>query len=276
LQTCDSLGQWPAAQACPAAPNAQATCSAGACAFQCNQGYGDCDGVAGNGCEIDVLKDDDNCGSCGRSCIGSYCIGTGQCEPAILTNLSAVPKGIAVDDAYVYWTVSGNVQRIGKDGGGSPTTLYTGSATWVDVSDTDVYFVEVGGAIKRMPKAGGAVTIMAPSTANMKAIDLDPIEGSVVYGAGSYPNGTLVKVTKTGFKTTLTTNPEPPTSVTANCGIAWATYSSSGSVISWFGTVATGQSYPSGVAANCVDVFWVTSNTVMQTGPTQFAATPDG
>jgi hypothetical protein len=51
--------------------NATATCAAGTCALgACAAGYGDCDGVAANGCEAS-LTTADRCGACGRACGGA-------------------------------------------------------------------------------------------------------------------------------------------------------------------------------------------------------------
>lgn len=52
-----------------AAANATSSCVLGACAIaQCAQGFGDCDGLAQNGCEADLLFDADRCGACGNVC----------------------------------------------------------------------------------------------------------------------------------------------------------------------------------------------------------------
>lgn len=51
-----------------ALPNAVASCSAGSCAIdRCNDGFGDCDSIANNGCEsrLDAVA---NCGACGVRC----------------------------------------------------------------------------------------------------------------------------------------------------------------------------------------------------------------
>jgi hypothetical protein len=49
-------------------PNTYFGCSDGACGtLKCNGGYGDCDSVRDNGCEV-ALTDDDNCGACGNKC----------------------------------------------------------------------------------------------------------------------------------------------------------------------------------------------------------------
>ncbi len=50
-------------------PNALATCNGGACALgACNAGFGNCDGMAANGCELPTLTDVNNCGTCGNVC----------------------------------------------------------------------------------------------------------------------------------------------------------------------------------------------------------------
>ncbi|MBI5534379.1 MAG: hypothetical protein HY898_16770 [Deltaproteobacteria bacterium] len=49
--------------------NANATCSAGKCVLaSCKSGFADCDAVATNGCEKDILTDAENCGVCGTVC----------------------------------------------------------------------------------------------------------------------------------------------------------------------------------------------------------------
>jgi len=49
--------------------NASASCSAGTCALgACNTGYGNCDGTASNGCEVDTRTTAAHCGACGRAC----------------------------------------------------------------------------------------------------------------------------------------------------------------------------------------------------------------
>jgi hypothetical protein len=51
------------------ANNATSTCAASACQIAaCNPGFGDCDGNASNGCEVNLLTSVNNCGACGRAC----------------------------------------------------------------------------------------------------------------------------------------------------------------------------------------------------------------
>ncbi|UJR82608.1 putative metal-binding motif-containing protein [Sandaracinus amylolyticus] len=53
---------------CPGGARAVAACTMGRCGFDCEDGYGDCDGEASNGCEADVYSDVLSCGACGRVC----------------------------------------------------------------------------------------------------------------------------------------------------------------------------------------------------------------
>ena len=50
---------------------------------ECASGFGDCDGVASNGCEVNLLTSKPNCGTCGHHCTGgalaSCC--SGMCVP---------------------------------------------------------------------------------------------------------------------------------------------------------------------------------------------------
>ncbi|MFO0626738.1 MAG: hypothetical protein U0325_14075 [Polyangiales bacterium] len=61
-------------------PNALPACSRGSCVLaSCNAGFATCDGVAANGCEVNVRTDVANCGRCGGACrAGDQCI-NGTC-----------------------------------------------------------------------------------------------------------------------------------------------------------------------------------------------------
>ena len=59
------------------------SCSGGACTFGgCTSGWGNCDGITGNGCET-PLNTDNNCGTCGGQCVLSHATSTcssGSCQ----------------------------------------------------------------------------------------------------------------------------------------------------------------------------------------------------
>jgi hypothetical protein len=74
---------------CPAAANATGACVGSRCGFACAAGFGDCDGVAANGCETPTTTSLAHCGACGRACnapanatsacVASACVVT--CDP---------------------------------------------------------------------------------------------------------------------------------------------------------------------------------------------------
>ncbi len=53
---------------CPSYPDSTSTCTAGTCGFTCLSGYGNCDGVASNGCETNLETNVNDCGACGNVC----------------------------------------------------------------------------------------------------------------------------------------------------------------------------------------------------------------
>jgi hypothetical protein len=54
--------------ACPARANATPTCTASSCGFSCTMGFGNCDLMAANGCEVNLSNTVANCGMCGMMC----------------------------------------------------------------------------------------------------------------------------------------------------------------------------------------------------------------
>ncbi len=71
--------------ACPARPNTTTTCASGRCGFRCLDGWGDCDGDATNGCEVDLNTTVSNCGRCGNVCVvagGTAACARGACTVA--------------------------------------------------------------------------------------------------------------------------------------------------------------------------------------------------
>jgi hypothetical protein len=80
--------------------NAAASCGTGTCVIaSCNAGFGDCDGLATNGCEVNTNTSDNHCGSCATvcsstngtpSCVAGACsitcsIGFGDCDSNVAT-----------------------------------------------------------------------------------------------------------------------------------------------------------------------------------------------
>ncbi len=66
------------AMAC-ALMNAEPACASSVCTVaRCSPGYGDCDRVPGNGCEVDLSVDPQHCGACGALCVTAN--GTAACR----------------------------------------------------------------------------------------------------------------------------------------------------------------------------------------------------
>ena len=67
---------------CASRANASAACVGGACEYECDPGFDDCDEMR-NGCETEVASDSLNCGACNNACEGTNAVvgcNGGQCE----------------------------------------------------------------------------------------------------------------------------------------------------------------------------------------------------
>jgi hypothetical protein len=94
---------------CPGGANATPACAMGACAIACNMNYGDCNKMAGDGCEVNLQTDNNNCGKCGTVCGGAtpVCI-AGKCgsthSTAMLTPDFNTNNWSGCGDNSNYWT----------------------------------------------------------------------------------------------------------------------------------------------------------------------------
>jgi len=64
---------------CPALPHAQRGCGDTCTIWRCDNGYGDCNGEAGDGCEVNTQTDAANCGHCGVACGAGQKCRHGEC-----------------------------------------------------------------------------------------------------------------------------------------------------------------------------------------------------
>ncbi len=64
----------------PQKPPPGAACTADCKSLICAAGRDDCDGEFANGCEVDLMTDEDHCGECGKECQVFDCKG-GSCQP---------------------------------------------------------------------------------------------------------------------------------------------------------------------------------------------------
>jgi hypothetical protein len=115
--------------ACAARPNTVASCAAGACAYRCAEGFGDCDGNASNGCEVDLRTSLSHCGACGRGCSvsnGSPVCGAGVCRVAACNTDYADCDGSAANGCEVNLLTT--TQHCGRCGAacGAGNSCYAG------------------------------------------------------------------------------------------------------------------------------------------------------
>jgi hypothetical protein len=88
---------------CPNGPNGKPACSLSSCTFACNSPFQDCDGMPGNGCEANTQVDPNNCGTCGKMCVGGCVMGACQCAG---TSAAAQPIPL---DIFVMLDKSGSM-----------------------------------------------------------------------------------------------------------------------------------------------------------------------
>jgi len=127
-------------------------------------------------------SDPNNCGVCGRSCLGGACA-AGKCAPLVLasgqgdsaygaawypynTDIGDALEGpdrIAVDDTHVYWlNLRGEVMRVPVSGGDAQRVAKTTvGPAWIVLDEQFVYFSTLGAEIFRVPKAGGSPARLA-------------------------------------------------------------------------------------------------------------------
>ncbi len=85
-------------------------------------------GSGSSGTCVDTTSDANNCGSCGRSCLGGSCL-SGVCQPWTVGGTSN-PSSVATDGTNIYWTEA-TLQTLLEvpAAGGNPITLATGAVT---------------------------------------------------------------------------------------------------------------------------------------------------
>lgn len=87
-------------------------CALGECTYTCQDGFGDCDELASNGCE-EPLNSPTHCGECDRACNG--CTADGLCPPTEIVTNEDMPRRVALSSEHLYFVTS--------PGGGLPGKL---------------------------------------------------------------------------------------------------------------------------------------------------------
>ena len=129
-QDCDAaVDETPASTTCSLPSVTMSTCVSGRCLIdECTVGRDDCDGRSANGCETDLYTDLENCGRCGRGCIGGVC-GGGACSRSTigggaLARVQPRATTYTIDapgsGASIAYTTDGSTPLLG-----APGTIYT-------------------------------------------------------------------------------------------------------------------------------------------------------
>lgn len=87
-------------EVCVVPAHASAVCNTGTCGFVCLPDFGDCDGIASNGCEVDLRSDAAHCGSCAGACALTNATATcvdSLCAVAACNPLTGDCNGLAAD-----------------------------------------------------------------------------------------------------------------------------------------------------------------------------------
>lgn len=126
----------------------------------------------------------------------AFCAGPCPEGPTFLATGQASPRGIAIDETYVYWAneEEGTIRRVARDGAdGSAAEIITGDVTGpsqLTLYGDYVYFTVTGngGGILRAPKAGGAAETIALGQEGAYGIAADV---SGVYWTTWIPSGVV-------------------------------------------------------------------------------------
>ena len=64
----------------PASSTASCTAATGTCASACSANFGDCNMMAGDGCESNLMTDNAHCGTCAKACVAPTVCTAGVCQ----------------------------------------------------------------------------------------------------------------------------------------------------------------------------------------------------
>jgi len=154
--------------------------------------------------------------------------------PVTLASGQSIGRGLAVDDARVYWTTvsasgsagTSDVLSVPKAGGAIVTLASgVGAAPFLAVDGSDVYWTSAtAGTVSKVPKTGGAVTVVAAQRTNPREIAVD--EGTLVW-----LDDALVSMALAGGAVTTLAHASAPVGLQLAGGLAyWSSQNAGGDV----------------------------------------------
>jgi hypothetical protein len=117
--------------------NGEGVCAAGKCMVTgCDAGFANCNTLPGDGCEIDTVTDDSNCGGCGNVCGAGHCVRGGCRSPDLIVfggqdSIYSSSSTVAVSR----YTLDGHQWRELDAGGLVPPARYAHAAVYDSVAD---------------------------------------------------------------------------------------------------------------------------------------------
>ncbi len=161
----------------------------------------DAGGEAGSPC-VDTTSDAHNCGRCGKDCLGGACVSS-VCQPGAFLTAEDGVFGVAVDDAFVYWSTSaGRIARMPVHGGDAET-LADGESDpkYVTVDAKYVWWTSRGaGTVRRRALAGGNAETVVGALFQPTGIAVDP---TTVYVSDQTDGGAMWAFTDGGRRSAL-------------------------------------------------------------------------
>jgi hypothetical protein len=158
---------------CGSAGAKQAACVDSKCEISCRPGFGNCDDMAENGCEVLFSADAKNCGRCGVPCANGSCV-EGVCAPKMILGPLRARHFFVRGDTLFFWNGDQRrIDRVGGDGLQGTVVDHVDDVTGLVVTSDRV--VWAGGAkneIQFRPLDGGAVTRAAGPVASETPIFL--------------------------------------------------------------------------------------------------------
>lgn len=242
-------------------------CSGGQCTVaSCTASYGDCDGIAANGCETNLLVSTANCGACGHDCLfsGSTCT-SGQCSPVVVYSTTTTTEGPVLDALNLYWADEAVGLLTQPIAGGTVLTLYTGHPTAMVLGPDAIYFAEDDTfSIRSAPKtvANSSTVIYSNSASNAYSMAIDSTYLYWTENDADVVRGPIVGGT---ISTLVSVSTDPNTIAVDASNLYWTDYTGdtvtetplNGSApTTLFKNQTTSEFAPNGIVIDTGSVYW--------------------